>query len=69
MAEKIESLILDAKQISTEWGYSRFVGYREMYRLADKRYLTVCRDSAQNHLIVRWKITKTKPAKWNIQAW
>jgi hypothetical protein len=67
--DDIENLTKNAKLISTESGRTSRVGYREMYRLADKRFLSVTRDSAQDHRIVEWKITKTKPAKWNVSAW
>ena len=66
---QIETLIKSATVIASEYGRTSRVGVREMYRLADKRVLTVCRDSAQNGAIVEWKITKTKPAKWNVSAW
>ena len=67
--EQVEKLIETATEIASENGHTSRVGYREMYRLADKRILTVCRDSAQNHRIVEWKITARKPSKWNVSAW
>lgn len=67
--EQVEALAKNGKVIASEYGRTNRVGVREMYRLTDKRVLTVCRDTAQNHRIVEWKITKTKPAKWNVSAW
>ena len=70
-AQTIENLASTGKLMSSEHGRTSHgrVGYRELYRLADKRYLTVCRDGAQSGRIVEWKITKTRPAKWNVSAW
>ena len=67
--EQVEKLTETATLITSENGRTSRVGYREMYRLADKRVLTVCRDSAQNGRIVEWKITARKPARWNVPTW
>lgn len=67
--EQIENLIESATEITSEYGRTSSVGVRVMYRLADKRYLTVCRDSAQNNIIVEWRITKIRPTKWNVSTW
>lgn len=67
--EQIEKLAGAGTVISTESGRTSRVAYREMYRLADRRVLTVCRDSAQNGRIVEWKITARKPSRWNVSVW
>jgi len=67
--EQIEKLVETASLITSENGRTSNVGVREMYRLADKRVLSVCRDSAQNGRIVEWKITTRKPARWNVDTW
>jgi hypothetical protein len=67
--EQIEKLTETATVIVSENGHTSRVGVREMYRLTDRRVLTVCRDSAQNGQIVEWKITTKKPAKWNVSTW
>lgn len=67
--EQIEKLTETARLIATENGRTSRIGVREMYRLADNRVLSVCRDSAQNGRIVEWKITAKKPAKWNVSTW
>jgi uncharacterized membrane protein YqiK len=67
--EQIEQMTQSAKVIASEQGRTSRVGVREMYRLADKRVLTVCRDSAQNGRIVEWRITTRKPRKWNVSTW
>lgn len=67
--QQIENLAKDGKVIASEYGRTNRVGVREMYRLTDGRVLTVCRDTAQDHRIVEWKITARKPSKWNVSAW
>lgn len=59
----------DAKLIWTENGRTNNVGWREMYRLTDGRYISVVYDRANNDRIVQYKITKTKPRKWNVRGW
>lgn len=66
---QIENLAQSGKIIASEYGRTNRVGIREMYRLTDRRVLTVCRDSAQNGAIVEWRITKRKPVRWNVSTW
>lgn len=63
---EVETAIKTAKLIGSENGRISHgqTEYRELYRLPNGQYLSVTCDQSQNHAVVAWKTTKTKPTIW-----
>jgi hypothetical protein len=52
--------------LNSENGRVSGIYYREVYRLADGRYVQVTCDSSQNDRVVEYHISKGRARKWHV---